>query len=135
MFVKDATMPISFRAMRAVVPALILALALLLAPPSLAAFVPGTEDVPLAPGLAANADDALVFDNPTGRIVQAKAVGSGNADSVTRFYADALPQLGWARGADGRWTRGSEILDITIATDAATRRLTVWFQLSPRAGN
>ena len=28
--------------------------------------------MPLAPGLSANADDALVFDNPTGRIVQAK---------------------------------------------------------------
>lgn len=108
--------------------------AVVIAGTALAAFVPGTEDVPLAPGLIANADDALVFDNPTGRIVQATAVGAADTDAVTRFYADTLPQLGWTRGKDGRWTRGEEVLDIAIARDASGHRLSVRFQLSP-SGN
>lgn len=124
--------PHLIRGMRAPLSAVLIALAALFAPAALAAFVPGTEDVPLAPGLTANADDALVFDNPTGRIVQATASGVSDADTITRFYAEALPQLGWSRGQDGRWARGDEALDIAIAMDAASRRLTVRFQLSPR---
>ena len=125
-------MPHLFPHLRALFPALLLLLALGVAQPSRAAFVPGTEDVPLAPGLTATVDDTLVFDNPTGRIVQATATGAADADAVTRFYADTLPQLGWTRGSDGRWVRAGEVLDIGIALDAA-RRLTVRFQLSPRA--
>lgn len=127
-------MPQPVQGPRALIPLLMLLLALGLSQPShAAAFVPGTEDVPLAPGLRALADDALVFDNPTGRIVQTMAVGTADADAVTRFYAETLPQLGWARGKDGRWSRGGEVLDIAIAVDAASRRLTVRFQLSPRS--
>lgn len=128
-------MPHLIRGVRARAAAALIVLATALMPGvALAAFVPGTEDVPLAPGLTANADDALVFDNPTGRIVQATATGASDADAITRFYAETLPQLGWSRGKDGRWARGDEVLDIAIAMDAASRRLTVRFQLSP-SGN
>lgn len=126
-------MPYLFRRLTALFPALLVLLTLVMAPPARAAFLPGTEDVPLAPGLTASMDDALVFDNPTGRIVQAQASGIADADAVTRFYAETLPQLGWARGKDGRWTRADEVLDIAIAMDAPNRRLTVRFQLSPRS--
>ena len=125
-------MPHPFRTARSLLMALLAAA--LFTSTALAAFVPGTEDVPLAPGLVANAEDALVFDNPTGRIVQATAVGTADTDAVTRFYAETLPQLGWSRGKDGHWTRGDEVLDIVIATDTASHRLTVRFQLSP-SGN
>lgn len=129
-------MPHLFRGLRVPLSAVLIALAVSIAPAAApAAFVPGTEDVPLAPGLSAMADDALVFDNPSGRIVQAVATGTSDADAVTRFYAETLPQLGWARGSDGRWTRAGEVLDIAIAMEAASRRLTVRFQLSPRDPN
>lgn len=128
-------MPHLIRGLRARAAAALILLATAFLPGgALAAFVPGTEDVPLAPGLTASADDALVFDNPTGRIVQATATGTSDADAITRFYAETLPQLGWSRGKDGRWARGDEVLDIAIAMDAASRRLSVRFQLSP-AGN
>lgn len=121
----------SFAGLRALLTAALIVLATALMPGvALAAFVPGTEDVPLAPGLTAAADDALVFDNPTGRIVQSTATGQGDADAVTRFYAETLPQLGWSKGPDGRWTRGEEVLDIGI--DQQGKRLSVRFQLSPR---
>lgn len=125
-------MTLLFRHLRALFPALLVLLALGTAQPSRAAFVPGTEDVPLAPGLTAAAEETLVFDNPTGRIVQAKATGAADPDAVTRFYAETLPQLGWSRGSDGRWVRAGEVLDIGIALDAPSRRLTVRYQLSPR---
>ncbi|MFV3076637.1 hypothetical protein [Niveispirillum fermenti] len=119
------------RGPRALLSAVLFIFACGLAPvPALAAFVPGTEDVPLAPGLVAAPDDALVFDNPTGRIVQSTATGQAGIDAVTRFYAETLPQLGWTRGADGRWTRQAEVLDIAIQPQGG--RLTVRFQLSPR---
>lgn len=124
-------MPHRIKGPRALLAAVLFALACGLSPgPALAAFVPGTEDVPLAPGLSAMADDALVFDNPTGRIVQSTAAGQGDADAVTRFYADTLPQLGWSRGPDGHWTRAGEVLDISIEQQGS--RLTVRYQLSPR---
>ena len=121
--------------LRALLTAVLFILVTALMPgPALAAFVPGTEDLPLAPGLTADAENVLIFDNPTGRIVQAMATGTKDADTITRFYAETLPQLGWSRGRDGRWVRGDEVLDIAIAMDAANHRLTVRFQLSP-AGN
>jgi hypothetical protein len=120
-----------FPGLRALLTAALFVLATALMPgTALAAFVPGTEDVPLAPGLTATADDALVFDNPTGRIIQSTATGQGDANIVTRFYADTLPQLGWSKGRDGRWTRGEEVLDIGIEQQG--KRLSVRFQLSPR---
>ncbi len=120
-----------FSGLRALLTATLILLATALVPgQALAAFVPGTEDVPLAPGLTAAADDALVFDNPAGRIVQSVATGQGDADAVTRFYAETLPQLGWSKGADGHWTRGEEVLDIGIEQQG--KRLSVRFQLSPR---
>lgn len=95
-----------------------------------AAFLPGTADVPLAPGLTASADDILVFDNPSGRIVQVTATGTAEPDTILTFYADTLPQLGWVKGTDSTWSRQGEILVISI--DRQARTLAVRFQLSPR---
>lgn len=114
----------------------VLAAALLLAPGAAAAdgFVPGTQDLPLMRGLAPVAEEALVFDKPTGRIVQAEATGTLPADAVRRFYADTLPQLGWTAepGAAGaqRWVREGERLD--MALEGRGGRTLVRFTLSPR---
>ncbi|HEX7969421.1 MAG TPA: hypothetical protein VF502_14470, partial [Stellaceae bacterium] len=62
------------------------ALVLLLLAPAGAAlagdFVPGTEDVPLMPGLASVAGSSLVFDKPQGRIVEAQATGKVTRNAV-----------------------------------------------------
>lgn len=105
---------------------------LLLAPlPALAdGFVAGTEDVPLMPGLAPVAGSALTFDKPQGRIVEAQASGKVARAAVQRFYAAALPQLGWKTAGADAWQRESETLRLDFrGRDGA---LTVGFTLSPR---
>ncbi|WP_114395453.1 hypothetical protein [Oleisolibacter albus] len=96
-----------------------------------ATFVPGTEDVPLAPGLTADGEQAVVFDQPSGRIVQATASGSVDAAGIQRFYAETLPQLGWTNAGPSLWTRESERLDISIERQG--KRIQVRFSLTPQS--
>jgi hypothetical protein len=105
-------------------------LALTAAAAGAADFVPGTEDVPLMPGLAAVEGSSLVFDKPEGRIVESTAQGAVSRYDVTRFYAQSLPQLGWRRvGTGTAWRREGETLRLDFhGPDGA---LTVGFTLSP----
>ena len=93
-------------------------------------FVPGTEDVPLMPGLASVEGSSLVFDKPEGRIVESAAHGAVSRYDVTRFYAQSLPPLGWRRvGTATSWRREGEKLRLDFrGTDGD---LTVGFSLSP----
>lgn len=92
-----------------------------------AAFVPGTEDVPLMPGLAA-ASDPVVFDKPEGRIVTATAHGKVTRAVVRGFYAKTLPALGW-RQEQGAWRREGETLKLELS--GADGDLTVNYTLTP----
>ncbi|MCR9256640.1 MAG: hypothetical protein NXI16_11155 [Alphaproteobacteria bacterium] len=91
-------------------------------------FVPGTEDVPLAPGLIVVPDSLTVFDAPKGRLVEVYADvdidGRSDAAAIAAFYADTLPALGWRREG-GIWVREKEQLDIAI------EGVTVRFALRP----
>jgi hypothetical protein len=112
---------------RLLLPALLLAAAGALAEN---AFVPGTEDVPLMPGLAAVEGTEVVFDKPQGRIVEAQARGRVKPEAVRRFYGETLPGLGWTKSGPQRWQRDSEALAIDIkGRDGA---VTVGFTLTPR---
>lgn len=110
-----------------------LALAGLLASPAPAwaadGFLSVADDVPLMPGLAEAADTATVFDKPAGRIASTEASGKVAATAVRRFYAETLPQLGWAPAGPELYRRDSEQLRLTFAgRDGA---LTVRFELLP----
>jgi len=63
------------------------------------AFVAGIEDLPLMQGLEQVADAGVVFDKPSGRIVESYAEGATTRAQVEAFYRRTLPQLGW-RAAD-----------------------------------
>jgi hypothetical protein len=93
-----------------------------------AGFVPGTEDVPLMPGLATT-EKPVVFDKPQGRIVEAAAKGKVTREGVRRFYKETLPGLGWREEA-GEWRREAEAL--RIETKGRDGDLRVEFSLSPR---
>ncbi len=94
-------------------------------------FIPGTEDLPLMPGLTILAEEGLVFDNPAGRIVEATAEGSASVSSVQQFYAETLPQLGWDRLDRAEFTRGDERLRLQF--EAGPRgKIVVRFLIEPR---
>ncbi len=95
-------------------------------------FVPGTEDLPLMPGLVSVAGSAVVFDKPEGRIVESAARGKVSRYTVARFYNRTLPQLGWrpATGAPVTWTRAGERLHLDF--HGPDGNLTVGFTISPQ---
>lgn len=97
---------------------------------SAAGFVPGFEDLPLAPGLEAVPDSGVSFDSAAGRIVEAYAAGPVAQDAVAAFYAETLPQLGWTIDTATRyWREGEELLLEFNRKDGV---VTVRFALSPR---
>lgn len=99
-----------------------------------AAFVTGLEDVPLMPELQDVPDAAVIFDKPSGRLVEAYAEGDVEAAAVLAFYRETLPQLGWMaapeRGGAGVFFRESERLEIHVLEGQPRR--TVRFVLSPK---
>ena len=96
-----------------------------------AKFVPGFEDLPLMPGLVASTEGAVIFDAPTGRIVEAQAMGRASAVRVMDFYTETLPQLGWhAAGPEGTFEREGELLKLAIS-EPERGQITVRFSLAP----
>ena len=93
-------------------------------------FVPGTEDVPLMPGLATDAGSDLVFDKPQGRIVELRAHGAVTRKAVLAFYKESLPQLGWHAADERHFQREGEKLSLDFTgTDG---NLQVGFTLAPQ---
>lgn len=98
-------------------------------------FVDGFEDLPLMPGLAVDGAAGVVFDKPSGRIVETVAGGRPNAAEIRTFYDVTLPELGWQplRPAGGFgplvYRRSHETLQIEIRDDR--RRRQVHFFLTP----
>ncbi|HEV2677873.1 MAG TPA: hypothetical protein VGV37_25300 [Aliidongia sp.] len=97
-------------------------------------YVPGTEDVPLMPGLASDDSSSLVFDKPQGRIVEAAARGAVTRHAVMAFYDESLPQLGWRRTAASAGTKSFERDGERLSLDFDGRdgNLQVAFTLAPR---
>jgi hypothetical protein len=94
-----------------------------------AAFLSAYEDLPLAPGLTELAGAGLSFDTPQGRIVEASARSAAKAADILAFYAETLPQLGWAKAGDARYRRDAEML--TIEARPEGRQTVVHFTISP----
>jgi hypothetical protein len=97
-------------------------------------FVSGMEDLPLTPGLVGIQEEGMVFDAPTGRIVEAYAGGTLTKEQVLGFYRETLPQLGWRLVNEKRFVREEEVLRIEfIKQEAKTPAIIkVRFSLSPK---
>ena len=93
------------------------------------AFLSEFEDLPLMPGLTEQTDRGIVFDSPSGRIVEAVAFGAVSAESVQDFYAATLPELGWEPAGEGRYRREAEELRLEISPEGSG--VSVKFALSP----
>ncbi len=93
-------------------------------------FVPGFQALPLMAGLEIEPGSAMVFDKPGGRIVEAAAAGGVPAARIRRWYAEALPQLGWQPAGTGLFRREGETLSLAVSADGAGAR--VAFRLRPQ---
>ena len=106
--------PIAARALAA---ALLLAAPVALAVPAGAgeaatAYVAAIDDLPLMPGLAQVPEAGVVFDKPSGRIVEVYAEGAVARAEVAAFYAATLPQLGWRARQSNVFLREGERLSL-----------------------
>ena len=80
-----------------------------------ARFLSVMEEMPLMPGLVEVVDAAVTFDGKAGRIIEAFVAGSVQVDAIWDFYSEPLPQLGWARQANGEYRRDAEILRLEVS--------------------
>ena len=97
-------------------------------------FIAEIDDLPLMPGLAEVEGAGVVFDKPSGRIVEAYARGTVSRESVVSFYRDTLPQLGWSESAGLTFAREGESLAIEFLPDDSSSDggpLTLRFTLKP----
>ena len=97
------------------------------------AYLAGIDDVPVMAGLAEDTDAGVVFDKPDGRIVEAVAAGKVPLASVTAFYKDTLPGLGWmlaeSHDTDLTFRRDDERLSLSLSLDDGMT--VVRFSLAP----
>ena len=75
-------------------------------------YVAGIDDLPLMPGLTTVPDTGVVFDKPSGRIVEAYAEGAVGRAQVAAFYTATLPQLGWRARQSNIFVREGERLSL-----------------------
>lgn len=94
-------------------------------------FIAGIEDLPVMPGLAEIADAGLIFDKPSGRIVEAYAQGEVGEQAVLDFYQETLPQLGWLSQVGNRYAREGEELTLQVRA-SETGGVVVMFRLAPK---
>ena len=94
-------------------------------------FFSAIDDLPLMDGLNEAEGGAMVFDSPSGRIVEALSSGKVNRQQVTQFYSETLPQLGWLETTPGYFVREGEALKIEFPTPPAGVTINVLFMLSP----
>ncbi len=92
-------------------------------------FLAELEDLSLPAGLTEQ-PGGMLFESPTGRIVEAVATGNLGAAEVRAFYAATLPQLGWERLDDAAFRRDKEVLHIDI--EDKKRPLSVHFSVVPQ---
>jgi hypothetical protein len=92
-------------------------------------YVSGISDLPLVAGLTEDVDAALVFDKPSGRIVEAFASGMLTRSEVVSFYAHTLPELGWRHLGNLAFARENEVLRIIVNGNGGA--VTVRFLLAP----
>ena len=92
-------------------------------------FIADIEDLPVMPGLSEIDEAGVVFDKPSGRIVEAYATGAVKKGAVLDFYRRTLPQLGWQIESGERFARENEILTLQVREEETG--VIVEFRLAP----
>lgn len=86
-----------------------------------ARFLSVISEMPLMPGLIEEPDSAVVFEGPSGRIIEVVAIGDVSVNAIRSFYASILPELGWVLLENGDYHQEDEILRLEFIHDPAER--------------
>ena len=97
--------------------------------PEAVAYVDGVADLPLMPGLVEVAGAGVVFDKPSGRIVETYVQGEVGRDAVLDFYRRSLPALGWEAAGAAGFRREGEHLRLEFVSEEGP--LVLRFSLHP----
>jgi len=93
--------------------------------PAFAGYSKLVEDLPLMTNMQEQKEDFVVFDNPTGRIVQFSAITKSSQKEILEFYNNALPPLGWVKSSPNSFKRETETIKLEI--ENGTNQSTVLF--------
>lgn len=89
------------------------------------------EDLPLAPSLHERLEQSIVFDKPSGRVIEVTAIAAaGSPSGIYNFYAQSLPPLGWSQEGQNIFSRQGERLK--ISAEQMDSGVVVIFALSPK---
>lgn len=81
-------------------------------------------DLPLPAAMAEEANSAVRFDQPEGRVIVLQASGTAQPTYIKGFYQRTLPALGWKEAGPDRYLRAQESLTIRVnPLDASHNRL------------
>lgn len=103
-------------------------------------FLSAIEDLPLMEDLFEIKGGVLVFDSPSGRIVEVLTMGKVTEEGVKEYYSQTLPQLGWTEEPSGYFKREGESLKLefpqtlnrsTSNAAGSVSEISVLFMLSP----
>ena len=97
--------------------------------------VAGVDGLFLMPGLQELVDEAVIFDKPGGRIIEAQAQGMVTARAVDAWYAQSLKANGWKSSKlSGQYFKDGEMLQLAIQEngDGQGGGITLRFSLAPR---
>jgi len=97
--------------------------------------VAGIDGVFLMPGLQELEGQAVVFDKPGGRIIEAQAQGMVTARAVDAWYAESLKANGWKSSKlSGQYFKDGEMLQLAIQENGSGRSdgITLRFSLAPK---
>ena len=95
-------------------------------------FFTSVIDLPLMSGFVELEDSAVIFDKPSGRIVETIATGTASKEKAMNFYLQSLPQLGWEAIGEGRYVREDELLKLEFSKNAD--KTTIHVTLTPTKG-
>ena len=84
-----------------------------------AAFLTGTEDIPLMDGVVLVPAEDFDFDSPAGQILILKAKTKLSREAVGSFYDKTLRAMGWKKVRVGIYTRGGD--EFKLSFPAAER--------------
>lgn len=93
-----------------------------------ARFASVIDDLPLMSEIM-EVGEGVEFSTPDGRIAEVTTQGKVTRKAVLAFYAETLPQLGWARISETAFVREDESL--TLIMEPADGQLRVRFALAP----